>query len=99
MVIAWAQLNFRKQYQKEHDIKELKYRAPLYPLTPIVVIVACLASIIGVGFDPKQRIALIIGVPFSLFLYGYYQIFQAKSKGQHHHEFSRLGQTTEDDFI
>ncbi|NLS38432.1 amino acid permease [Fructobacillus tropaeoli] len=99
IVIAWAQLNFRRQYQKEHDIKDLKYKAPLYPLTPIVVIVACLASIIGIGFDPNQRIALIIGVPFSLFLYGYYQIFQTKSKGQHHHEFSRLGQTTEDDFI
>ncbi|MDF7626312.1 amino acid permease [Lactobacillaceae bacterium L1_55_11] len=80
LIIGWAQLNFRHQFLKEHDVSELKYKAPWYPLTPWLVIIFCLASIVGIAFDPDQRIALIIGIPFSLLCYGYYQLFFARKK-------------------
>ncbi|GAP03041.1 arginine permease RocE [Fructobacillus pseudoficulneus] len=99
IIIAWAQLNFRQQFLKSHQLSELKYRTPLYPLTPILVILICLASIVGIGFDPNQRIALIIGVPFSLLLYLFYIIFKPNYKGQTQHEFSQLAQPTKNDFI
>ncbi|WP_227644951.1 hypothetical protein, partial [Enterococcus durans] len=35
-------------------------------------------SIIGIAFDPNQRIALIIGIPFTILCFFYYQLFFSK---------------------
>lgn len=77
--IGWAQLNFRKQYLvKGHTVADLNYRTPLYPALPWAVIIVCIISIIGIAFDPKQRIALIIGIPFTILCFLYYQFFFRK---------------------
>ena len=35
MAIAWAELNFRKQFLKDgHQLSELKYKTPWYPVVP-----------------------------------------------------------------
>ncbi len=47
----------------------LKYRAPGYPLTPIVGFALCLLACIGLAFDPEQRVALYCGLPFVAICY------------------------------
>ena len=77
--IAWAQLNFRKHYLKSgHKLDELDYQTPFYPIVPWLVIILCSVSIIGIAFDPNQRIALIIGIPFTILCFFYYQYFFSK---------------------
>ena len=55
---------FRKKYTENGGkISELKFKTPLYPITPIVLIVLCLTVFLGMFFDPTQKLALILGVP------------------------------------
>jgi len=73
MSICASQFFFRRQFIKEgHSVEDLSYRLPLYPLVPILAFLLCLASLIGIAFDPTQRIALYCGIPFILFCYGSY---------------------------
>ncbi|MBI0091092.1 amino acid permease [Lactobacillus sp. M0345] len=84
LVIGWAHFNFRRQFIKAgHSTSELKYKAPLFPLLPILVIVICLLSLVGIAFDPNQRIAIIIGVPFAIICYIWHALVYRKKD---HHE-------------
>lgn len=79
--IGWAQLNFRKSFVKQGGkVKDLSYKTPLYPFIPWLVIILCLVSLIGIYFDPNQRVALYIGIPFTVLCYGYYELFFKKKK-------------------
>ncbi|WP_026827075.1 amino acid permease [Exiguobacterium artemiae] len=65
MSISASQFMFRKRYLQEgHDVSDLVYRTPWYPFVPILSFLMCLASLIGIAFDPTQRVALYFGVPF-----------------------------------
>ena len=87
IAIGWAHLNFRRRFVKSgHRLSELRYRAPGYPWVPWLVIILCTASIIGCAFDPKQRIALEVGIPFTLILYVSYVIWQKFERKSAHHE-------------
>lgn len=61
MVIVWMSIavshyRFRKQFmQQGHNIGQLQYRAPLFPLVPIAAFVLCLITCIGMVFDPSIR--------------------------------------------
>ena len=46
------------------DITTLAYKAPLYPLVPILAFTLCVISLIGIAFDPTQVAALYFGIPF-----------------------------------
>ncbi|OIK07630.1 amino acid permease [Bacillus sp. MUM 116] len=83
MSISISQFLFRRQYIKEgNSVHDLVYRTPLYPFVPIVSFILCLASCIGIAFDPTQRIALYCGVPFILFCYAsYYLTKKRKNSG------------------
>ncbi|MEY8731972.1 amino acid permease [Peribacillus frigoritolerans] len=78
VVVVWigivlSQYMFRKHFLKMGgDIKNLKFRTPLYPFVPIAACVLCLASCIGLAFDASQRIALYCGVPFIILCYIFY---------------------------
>lgn len=75
MSISVCHIIFRRRFiAAGHDVKELKYRAPLYPLVPILAFCMCLASCIGIAFDPNQRPALYYGIPFILICYAAYFI-------------------------
>lgn len=77
--IGWAQLNFRKEFLRQgHTIENLAYKVPYYPVVPWLVILICLLSIMGIAFDPNQRIALIVGIPFVVVCFGYYQVMYRK---------------------
>ncbi|MGG1631740.1 S-methylmethionine permease [Rossellomorea sp. NRS-1567] len=81
MSISAAQFLFRRQYIREgNDVKDLAYRTPLYPLVPIAAFLLCLASCIGIAFDPTQRIALYCGIPFIALCYGSYHLTQYVKK-------------------
>jgi len=83
MSISVSQFLFRRQFLKEgNSEKDLIYRTPLYPLVPISSFILCLASCIGIAFDPTQRIALYCGIPFILLCYGsYYLSKYLKNRG------------------
>ncbi|MBU3568648.1 amino acid permease [Priestia aryabhattai] len=78
VVVVWfgiclSQFMFRKNFLKSgRNIRDLKFRTPLYPVVPIVASVMCLASCIGLAFDPSQRIALYCGIPFIFACYAFY---------------------------
>jgi S-methylmethionine transporter len=83
MSISVSQFFFRRQYLRNgHSIDDLVYRTPLYPIVPILAFLLCLASCIGIAFDPTQRIALYCGIPFIVLCYGSYYLTQRlKKKG------------------
>ena len=65
MSISASQFMFRKRYLQEgKDVSDLVYRTPWYPFVPILSFLMCLACLIGIAFDPTQRVALYFGVPF-----------------------------------
>lgn len=73
MGIAASQFMFRKRFLEEgNKVTDLKYRTPCYPAVPIAAFLLCLASCIGIAFDPNQRIALYCGVPFMALCYAVY---------------------------
>lgn len=70
MAIAWAELNFRKQFLKDgHQLSELKYKTPWYPVVPYFAFIASLLSCVLIWFDPTQRVALYYTIPFVLICY------------------------------
>ncbi|MCF3138669.1 amino acid permease [Paenarthrobacter sp. AR 02] len=54
------------------SVKDLAYKAPLFPLVPILAFALCLFSLVGIAFDPQQVAALYFGVPFVGACYAYF---------------------------
>ena len=74
IVICASHLSFRRHYVALHGSTDsLPYRAPLFPILPIIALVLLGASLVGVAFDPVQRPALYFGVPFTLACLAYYR--------------------------
>lgn len=79
--ICASHFMFRRHHlQQGKPLNALAYRAPLYPLTPILGFLLCLMACIGLAFDPTQRIALWCGIPFVLLCYGAYHITHKNKK-------------------
>lgn len=79
--ICASHFMFRRHHlQQGKSLNALAYRAPLYPLTPILGFLLCLMACIGLAFDPTQRIALWCGIPFVLLCYGAYHITHKNKK-------------------
>lgn len=79
IVIAWCQINFRKQYLiLGGDLKDLVFRTPLYPLLPIVAIILNLCIIASLAFIDDQQIVLYTGVPVVAGIYLYYIFIHSK---------------------
>ncbi|WRU95484.1 hypothetical protein RYX51_21580 [Priestia filamentosa] len=77
MSISLSQLFFRRCYIREgNSVEDLAYKTPLYPFVPIASFLLCLASCIGIAFDPTQRIALYCGLPFIILCYIVYYTTQ-----------------------
>ena len=79
MGIAASQYFFRKQFIREGgNVNDLVFKTPLYPIVPILAFVLCALSLVGIGFDPAQRIALYCGIPFVLTTYTVYHLVYRK---------------------
>lgn len=81
--IAICHYRFRKAYVHQgKDLKDLKYKASLYPFGPILALLMCIIIIIGQGYsyitpneiDWNGIIAAYIGLPLFLILYIGYKI-------------------------
>ena len=73
MSIAASHFFHRRAFVKNGgDVAALPYRAPLFPLVPILAFTLCLISLIGIAFDPNQIAALYFGVPFVGACYAYF---------------------------
>jgi S-methylmethionine transporter len=46
------------------DVAALPYKAPLFPLVPILAFSLCVISLIGIAYDPNQVAALYFGFTF-----------------------------------
>ncbi|WP_311791188.1 MULTISPECIES: S-methylmethionine permease [Pantoea] len=88
VVVVWLSIcashyMFRRRHLAQgRALSELTYRAPLYPLTPILGFALCLLACVGLAFDPSQRIALWCGIPFVLLCYGVYAVTHKKSQAE-----------------
>jgi amino acid permease len=63
------------------QVKDLKFKMPLYPIVPLLAFGLNCLILISLAFIPEQRIALYCGVPFMLACYLYYHLV-AKHKMQ-----------------
>lgn len=54
------------------DVASLPYRAPFFPVVPILAFSLCLVSLVGIAFDPAQAAALYFGIPFVAACYAYH---------------------------
>ncbi len=72
----------RRHLAQGRALSELLYRAPFYPLTPILGFALCLLACVGLAFDPSQRIALWCGIPFVLLCYAVYAVTHRKSQAE-----------------
>ncbi|WP_214859765.1 MULTISPECIES: amino acid permease [Exiguobacterium] len=79
--ISASQLAFRRQFVRNgHDVSELKFKTPLYPVLPLISLTLNVVVLVSLAFQADQRIALYIGVPFFLVMWGSYHLFV---KGKH----------------
>lgn len=82
VIIAWCQLNFRKEFLKlGGKLEQLTFRTPLFPLVPILALVLNVIVILSLYFDESQQIVLYTGIPAVAFIYLYYLIFLNKKHG------------------
>ena len=81
--IAICHYRFRKAYMHQgKDLKELPYKAKLFPVGPIIALVLCAIVIVGQGFSyitPQgiQWMGIIssyIGIPLFIILWIYYKV-------------------------
>jgi len=78
-IIAWCQINFRKEFTRlGGKAEQLTFRTPLYPLIPILALVLNFGVIISLYFDESQRIVLYTGIPILIAIYLYYLLFLDK---------------------
>ncbi|MBT2248415.1 amino acid permease [Arthrobacter sp. BHU FT2] len=56
------------------DTSTLAYKAPLFPLVPILAFTLCVVSLVGIALDPAQAPALYFGVPFVAACYLYFHL-------------------------
>lgn len=83
VIIAWCQINFRKEFLKlGGNLKDLVFRTPLYPIVPALAIILNLGVIISLYFDESQRIVLYTGFPVLIGIYLYYLLFLNKKSAE-----------------
>ena len=91
-ILVWASIglsNFlsRRMYVKQGgDIKDLKFKTPLYPFVPLLCFGLNMTVIVGMAFIPDQRMALYCGVPFMIVCLLFYRVTKNKKKSMEHIE-------------
>ncbi|MEJ9194192.1 amino acid permease, partial [Bacillus cereus] len=85
--IALSNLLARRSYIKQGgDVKELKFKTPLYPFVPLLALVLNVTVIIGMAFIPEQRMALYCGIPFMIVCLLFYRATRNKARKVEHIE-------------
>ena len=64
-------------------LSDLGYKAPFFPVVPILAFALCLVSLVGIAFDPTQVAALYFGIPFVAACYLFFHFrYGAKAKAK-----------------
>ncbi|KUM35618.1 amino acid permease [Arthrobacter sp. EpRS71] len=64
-------------------LSDLSYKAPFFPVVPILAFALCLVSLVGIAFDPTQVAALYFGIPFVAACYLFFHFrYGAKAKAK-----------------
>ncbi|MFS0906613.1 amino acid permease [Priestia aryabhattai] len=80
MSICASQFFFRRRFIAEGgNLKDLKFKTPLYPIVPILGFGLYGLILISLIFIPNQRIGLYCGVPLIVFCYVYYHFIVKKN--------------------
>ncbi len=83
MAIALAEFNFRRRFLAAgHQLSELKYQTPWYPLVPLFAFALSDLSCLLIWFDPTQRVALEATVPFIAVCYLGYWLRQRRNQSE-----------------
>lgn len=81
IAIALCEIIFRRRFLATgHQVSELKYHTPWYPVIPWFAFIASTLSCILIWFDPAQRIGLYCTVPFVILCYAAYYALDAWRK-------------------
>lgn len=79
IIIAWCQINFRKEFLRSGGkVEQLKFRTPFFPAVPILAAVLNIGAILSLSYDETQHIVLYCGVISVILIYGYYLLFMDK---------------------
>lgn len=79
IIIAWCQINFRKEYIKlGGKPPDLPFKTPFFPIVPILAIILNAIIIVSLYFDSSQRIVLYSGLSMVLALFFYHKLFFRK---------------------
>ncbi|MDR1953591.1 MAG: amino acid permease [Clostridiales Family XIII bacterium] len=80
-IVCIAQIRFRRQYLAGGGkLEDLGYKTPLFPLVPILGILAYFLVLVGTVSDPSQRVSIFICVPAYVLIYiGFYIYTKKKS--------------------
>ena len=85
--IALSNLLARRSYIKQGgDVKDLKFKTPLYPFVPLLALVLNVTVIVGMAFIPEQRMALYCGIPFMIVCLLFYRATRNKGSNVEHIE-------------
>lgn len=86
--IAWCHFRFRRAYVSQgHDVANLPYRAPLFPVGPIIALIMLIIVIIGqnvqaiVNGQLLEVASAYIGLPAFLLVWGGYRILKGRRAG------------------
>lgn len=81
MSIAASHFFHRRAFVKAGgDVSALAYKAPFFPLVPVLAFSLCLVSLVGIAFDPNQVAALYFGVPFVAGCYVFFHFKYGRSR-------------------
>ncbi|MFS0783031.1 amino acid permease [Bacillus sp. 1P06AnD] len=76
-----SQLAFRHKFIKAGgNVKDLKFKAPLYPVLPLIGLTLNSIVLISLAFDSEQRMGLYCGIPFMIACYIIYHLRIKKKK-------------------
>ena len=85
--IALSNLLARRSYIKQGgDVKDLKFKTPLYPFVPLLALVIKCNSNCWYTFIPEQRMALYCGIPFMIVCLLFYRATRNKAHKVEHIE-------------
>ncbi len=81
--ITASQIAFRRKFIREGGrVEDLKFKTPLFPVLPIIALTLNIIVLASLAFDPEQRLALYLGVPFVIGCYLIYHFRIKKNREQ-----------------
>jgi S-methylmethionine transporter len=64
-------------------VADLAYKAPFFPVVPLLAFGLCLLSLVGIALDPTQVTALYFGVPFVAACYLFFHFRYGRKAREH----------------